>query len=484
MHTQESLPFLCDAGFIDGEWIHHQRQFSVLNPATGEILADVACLGRTEALQAVDAAHRAFPHWAETCHTKRIETLQTWAKEIRSNVEPLAQLTTLEQGRPLRESEKEWLGGADALDWFASELHRIHGSVFPFSDDGPMKMVLKQPIGVVAAITPWNFPVLSVLVKCGAAIAAGCTVVLKPSEDAPLSALANAALATAAGLPKGVFNIVPTQQPEPIGDVFSTDPRVDVLSFTGSAAVGKHLSAQAAATVKKVDLELGGNAPFIVFDDADIDCAVNDLIGARFFNNGQICVGANRIYLHKAVHDAFLDQFAERVGALKVGDGCLSETDCGPLINLSARHKIIELIEDAVSKGAKLILGGKEAALVESRGYFFPPTVLTNVTTEMQIRHTEIFGPVAAISCFEDADDIIAEANNTPAGLAAYYYTKDPVRQRQVVRQLQAGMVGCNTTNIFDHRMGFGGTKQSGHGREGGLGALTPFLMEKNFFLA
>lgn len=483
MRTQELEKFLLDAGLINGEWIKHERRFAVLNPATGQVLTEVACLDRSDALQSVDAAHCAFASWAATPEKDRIYILRTWSEAIRANIQVLAKLTTLEQGRPIRESEQEWLGGAEALDWFAAEVSRIHGSVFPLSTSEPMKMVLRQPAGVVAAITPWNFPVLSVLVKCGAAIAAGCTVVLKPSEETPLSALAIGALACESGLPKGVFNIVTTQYPEPIGDVFSTDPRIDILSFTGSSSVGKLLSAKAAGTVKKVALELGGNAPFIIFDDADIDLAVRDLIGARFFNNGQICVGANRVYVHRKIHDAFLDYFSERVRTLKVGDGLLPESDCGPLINSAARERIQGLIDDAIAKGARVVVDGSSDPAFDPLGYFMPPFVLAGVTADMDIRQREIFGPVAAVSAFTDADDIVGEANNTPAGLAAYYYTNDPERQRSLVQQLRAGMVGCNTTNIFDHRMGFGGTKQSGHCREGGIDALSLFFVEKNFFL-
>lgn len=480
MGAEGSNSFLRGAGLINGEWVRRSALFPVLNPATGQKIVDVACLGPQDAQDALSAAQGAFSQWCITSEQVRTRVLTEWAAIIRKHLTELSQLTTLEQGRPLRESEKEWLGGADMLEWCAAEIGRVQGSVFPFADGGPMKMVLQQPVGVVAAITPWNFPVLSVLVKCASAIAAGCSIVLKPSEETPLSALAIGALSQMAGLPHGVLNIIPTQYPAPVGEVLAQDPRVKVLTFTGSAQVGKHLSAKAAGTVKRVELELGGNAPFIVFDDANLDLAANDLIGAKFFNNGQICVGANRIYLHDQIYDAFLDKFVAKVQALQVGNGLEPQSVCGPLINKSACEKITHLIDDALDKGASVLIGGHALAGV---GSFFSPTVLVGVTTDMRIRHEEIFGPVAAIYKFSDVEKIIDEANGSPAGLAAYYYTQDPYRQHSLVRRINAGMVGCNTTNIFDQRMGFGGSDQSGHGREGGIGALTPFLEEKNFFL-
>jgi succinate-semialdehyde dehydrogenase/glutarate-semialdehyde dehydrogenase len=468
------------AAFIDGQWISAENTFSVYNPATEELIGCVPNLGNTETLKAIDSAEKAFLSWSETSECQRASVICEWADAIRGHVDALAQLTTCEQGRPLAEAKQEWLSGAETLEWLAAEAQRIHGKTFPYQKDQPLKYTQMEPLGVVAAITPWNFSALSVLVKCGAAIAAGCTVVLKPSEYTPFGALAVAAMAERAQLPPGVLNIVTTDKAEPVGQVLCEDQRVKVLTFTGSTSVGKQLSAQAAMTVKHVDLELGGNSPFIVLPDADLALAAKDLLGARFFNNGQICVGANRVYVHEEIAAAFLDEFMALTQKLVVGDGLAPNTDCGPLICASARDKVSYLIGDALEKGAKLELGGKPLPQV---GYFFPPTVLTRVTQEMAIRQAEIFGPVAAISTFASLEAVITEANNTPAGLAAYCYTSSSEQQRLMVRKLRAGMVGCNTTNLFDHRMGFGGRDQSGHGREGGIDALKPYLNEKNVFL-
>jgi len=480
--THQDNTFIKRQGFINNQWLSSAAQFTVMNPATEQVICHVADFGSDETHEAIEAAEAAFGLWKDQSVFARATVLRRWAVLIRDHLDELAPMTTLEQGRPIKEARQEWLSGASALDWFASEAERIHGRSFPGGKNDPIKMTIMQPIGVVAAITPWNFSVLSVVVKAGAAIAAGCTVVLKPSELTPLGALAIARLAEMAQLPAGVFNVLPTSNPEPIGALFSQDSRISTLSFTGSALVGRKLAGQAGGTIKKVELELGGNAPFIVFDDADMEKACRDLMGARFFNNGQICVGANRVYLHKRIESSFLDLFLTHVQGLRVGNGLERSTNCGPLINDKAQENMLRLVNDAVSQGAHILCGGK--AVGDAPGYFFPPTVVAGVTETMALRNEEIFGPIVAISTFNDDEAVTRLANSTLTGLAAYFYTSNASRQHQMMQRLKAGMVGCNTTNIFDARLGFGGCDQSGHGREGGMDALRPYLIEKNCFIA
>ncbi len=462
-------------GFIDGAWCaaDTKARFAVTNPATGEELAQVADFGAAEATRAVEAAQRAFLTWRDHTAKERAALLRRWLELIMAAQEDLAQLMTAEQGKPLAEARGEVAYGATFIEWFAEEAKRVYGDVIPAPKRDGRILVFKQPIGVVGAITPWNFPVAMITRKLAPALAAGCTAVIKPAEDTPLCALALAELAQRAGLPAGVFNVVPSNQPVAVGKVLTSHPAVRKFSFTGSTEVGKLLMAQCAGTVKKVSLELGGNAPFIVFDDADLDQAAAGAMLSKYRNMGQTCVCANRILVQDGVYDAFKAKLIERARALQVGDGSKDGITKGPLINTQALEKVERLIADAARKGAKIELGGHRHAL---GGTFFEPTVISAATPQMDLYREEIFGPVASLFRFKDDAEAIRMANDTQYGLAAYFYARDVKRIFRVAEGLEYGIIGANEGIISTEVAPFGGVKESGIGREGSKYGIEDYL--------
>jgi succinate-semialdehyde dehydrogenase len=461
--------------YVNGTWRNafSGKTFAVTNPATGEELAQVADVGAEETRQAINAANDALPAWRAKTAKERAVILRRWYELILAAQEDLAVLMTLEQGKPLAEARGEVVYGANFIEWFAEEGKRVYGDVIPTFAGNKRIVVLKEPIGVVAAITPWNFPNAMITRKVAPALAAGCTVVVKPAEDTPLSALALAELAERAGIPAGVFNIVTGSDPIAIGGELTGNPIVRKLSFTGSTEVGRILMRQSADTIKKVSLELGGNAPFIVFDDADLDEAVKGAIASKYRNSGQTCVCANRLLVQAGVYDAFAAKLAEAVKQIRVGNGMEAGVSQGPMINAQAIDKVEELMGDAVAKGAKVALGGKRHDL---GGTFFEPTILTGVTTEMRVAREEIFGPVAPLFKFETEADAIRMANDTEFGLAAYFYSRDIGRVWRVAEQLEYGMVAINEGILSTEVAPFGGIKQSGIGREGSKYGMDDFL--------
>jgi succinate-semialdehyde dehydrogenase/glutarate-semialdehyde dehydrogenase len=462
-------------GYVDGAWREAAAGalFPVINPATGAVLAQVADFDPGDARAAIEAAERALPAWRAKTAKERANLMRRWFELIMANQEDLARLMTAEQGKPLFEARGEIAYGASFVEWFAEEGKRIYGDVIPTHAAGKRVLVLKEPIGVVAAITPWNFPNAMITRKCAPAMAAGCTVVVKPSEETPLSALALAELADVAGVPPGVFNVIPSNQAADVGRQLTQSPRVRKFSFTGSTAVGKQLMAQCASTVKKVSLELGGNAPLIVFDDADLDAAVEGAMVSKYRNMGQTCVCANRILVQDAVHDAFAKKLAERVAEMVVGDGAESGVTQGPLINLKALEKVERLLADACTDGARVVSGGRRHT---RGGSFFEPTIVTEVTPAMAIAREEIFGPVATLFRFKDEAEAIRIANDTEYGLAAYFYTRDLGRAFRVAEALEYGIVGVNEGIISTESAPFGGMKESGLGREGSKYGIEDFL--------
>src|SRR5450432_3046879 len=426
-----------EACYIDGAWVGAGANgaIDVDNPATGEIIGKVPRLGKTETRAAIDAASRAFPSWRRKTAKERAVVMRRWFDLMMANQEDLAQLMTAEQGKPIGESRGEVAYAASFLEWFGEEAKRIYGDTIPAHQPDKRIVVLKEPIGVVACITPWNFPLAMITRKAGPAIAAGCTVVLKPASQTPFSALALAELAERAGVPKGVFNVI-TGAASEIGGELTGNPTVRKLSFTGSTEIGKVLMAQCAATVKKLSLELGGNAPFIVFEDADLDAAVEGAIASKYRNTGQTCVCANRLLVQEGVYQAFADKLATAVGKLKVGDGLKGETQQGPLIDMKAVEKVEEHIADAVKKGATVIMGGKRSTLGHS---FFEPTILANVTPQMAVAREETFGPVAPLFRFKTEEDAVRLANDTEFGLASYFYSRDIGRVWRVAEALESG---------------------------------------------
>lgn len=464
------------AALIDGQWVTSDKLFPVVDPATGLEVASVPNLGAAEAAQAVDAASRALPAWAAKTAKERSIILRRWFDLITAQTESLAQLMTTEQGKPLAEARGEVAYGASFIEWFAEEGKRAYGRTIPTTMASKRYITLKQPIGVVAAITPWNFPIAMITRKVGPALAAGCTVVVKPSEETPLCALALAKLGMEAGLPAGVLNIVTTLDARAVGDVWCKDGRVRKLSFTGSTAVGKQLFRQSADTVKKLTLELGGNAPILVFDDADLEQAVAGTIACKFRNAGQTCVSANRILVQAGIHDRFAAALSEAVAKLAVGAGCHEQTKIGPVINQQAIAKIDSLIERAKADGAKAIIGGSQDP---AGPLFYTPTVMSGITTEMDIVRQEIFGPVASLVRFETEADAIRMANDTPFGLAAYLFSQSLSRAWRVAEQLEAGMVGVNEGIISNEVVPFGGVKESGLGREGAAEGLDEYMETK-----
>ncbi len=461
-----------EACYIDGQWVESRETIAVDNPATGEIVGAVPRLGRAETRRAIAAAARAFPAWRRTVAKERAAIMRRWFDLMMANQEDLARLMTIEQGKPLTESKGEVAYAASFLEWFGEEAKRIYGDTIPHHQPDKRIVVIKEPIGVVACITPWNFPLAMITRKAGPAIAAGCTVVLKPASQTPFSALALAELAERAGVPKGVLNVITGSATE-IGAELTSNPTVRKLSFTGSTAVGKVLMAQSAATVKKLSLELGGNAPFIVFDDADLDAAVEGAITSKYRNTGQTCVCANRLLVQDTVYGAFASKLAEAVKKLKPAPGLEAGASQGPLIDDAAVAKVESHIADATSKGATVLLGGRRHAL---GGRFFEPTILTDVTPAMAISREETFGPVAPLFRFTSEADAIALANDTEFGLAAYFYGRDVGRIWRVAEALEYGIVGINTGLISTEVAPFGGVKESGLGREGSKYGLDEFL--------
>lgn len=462
------------ACYVDGAWTQADSGASIKvdNPATGEVVGTVPRFGAAETRAAIEAADRALPAWRRKTAKERAAVLRKWFDLMMEHQEDLARLMTIEQGKPLAESKGEVAYAAAFLEWFGEEAKRVYGDTIPGHQADKRIIAIKQPIGVVACITPWNFPLAMITRKAGPAIAAGCTVVLKPASQTPFSALALAELAERAGVPKGVFNVVTGSAGE-IGGELTANPIIRKLSFTGSTEVGKVLMAQCAATVKKLSLELGGNAPFIVFDDADLDAAVEGAIASKYRNTGQTCVCVNRIYVQDGVYDAFARKLADAVLKLKPAPGLEPGATQGPLIDDKAVEKVEEHITDATSKGARVVVGGKRHAL---GGRFFEPTVMVDVTPSMMVAREETFGPVAPLFRFETEEEAIAQANNTEFGLAAYFYGRDVGRVFRVAEALESGMVGINTGLISTEVAPFGGVKESGLGREGSKYGIEEYL--------
>lgn len=464
--------------FVNGQFVAISDTFDVDNPSTGETIAKVGNAPVALAHEAIEVAHKALIGWRAQTAKARAGILRKWNDLILANADDLARLMTLEQGKPVAEAKGEVTYGASFVEWFAEQAKRIEGSVLESPQPGRELLVLKQPVGVCAAITPWNFPIAMITRKVAPALAAGCTVVVKPAEQTPLSALALAVLAKQAGIPDGVFNVITADSARSIevGKVLCESETVRKLTFTGSTEVGRILMAQCAPTIKKLSLELGGHAPFIVFEDADIDQAVDGLIASKYRNAGQTCVCSNRVYVQQSIMAKFAEKLAEKVKLLPVGDGLADGSVIGPLIDGQALEKVTRHVNDAVAKGAKLVAGGKPHAL---GGRFFEPTVLTHANHDMLISQEETFGPVAALFPFEHEDEAVFHANNTPFGLAAYFYTKDSARTFRVGRALEYGMVGINV-GVFSNEVGpFGGVKQSGLGREGSAWGIEEFLEMK-----
>ncbi|NUQ25126.1 MAG: NAD-dependent succinate-semialdehyde dehydrogenase [Saprospiraceae bacterium] len=464
--------------FIGGQWVEASSgaSFEVRNPANGEILAHVPDMDAADARRAIEAAHKAWPAWKSATASERAVLLRRWYNLLITHADDLALLLTLEQGKPLAEAKGEITYGASFIEWFAEEARRVYGDVIPGHAADKRIVVVKQPIGVVAAIAPWNFPNAMIARKVAPALAAGCTVVIKPAEATPLSALAMAVLAEEAGIPAGVLNIVTTNKPAIVGAELTSNPLVRKLSFTGSTAVGKLLMQQCAGTVKRLSLELGGNAPFIVFDDADIDAAVEGAIASKYRNAGQTCVCANRILVQRGVYEDFAQRLSEAVKVQRVGQGTDPGATIGPLINAKALEKVEALVADAVSKGARIMTGGRRHEL---GGTFYEPTILCDVTSDMSLSQQEIFGPVAPLFVFDTEAEAITLANDTSYGLAAYFYGRDVSRIWRVAEALDYGMVGINTGLISTAAAPFGGMKESGFGREGSYYGMEEFLEVK-----
>ncbi len=461
--------------YVNGAWTG-AGVTPVDNPATGEVLAKVPDLGAAETTAAIEAAEAAFKPWSTKLAKERSAILRKWFDLIMANQEDIAQIMTAEQGKPLAESRGEVAYAASFVEFYAEEAKRIYGETIPSPFPNARIIVQKQAIGVCAAITPWNFPAAMITRKCAPGLAAGCTFVVKPAPDTPLTALALAELAHRAGFPAGVLNIVTGLDAQAIGGVMTSHPAVKFIGFTGSTPVGKLLMRQAAETVKKVGLELGGNAPFIVFDDADLDAAVQGAIIAKYRNMGQTCVCTNRLYVQEGIHDRFVEKFAAEVIKLKVGNGAEVGVAQGPLINAKAIEKVERHVADAVANGAKVVAGGKRHALGRT---FYEPTVLAGVTTKMLVTREETFGPVASVYKFTDEADAIRQANATQYGLASYFYTKDLGRAFRVADALEYGMVGINSAILGTEVAPFGGVKESGLGREGGRHGMDEFVEHK-----
>jgi succinate-semialdehyde dehydrogenase/glutarate-semialdehyde dehydrogenase len=463
--------------FVGGAWIDADdgRTLDVFDPATGARLGSVPQLGAAETRRAIELAEMAWKSWRSVTAQQRSSVLRRWHQLVLDNADDLSLLMTAEQGKPLAEARGEVIYAASFIEWFAEEARRVYGETIPSPSADRRLLVLKEPVGVCAAITPWNFPLAMITRKAGPALAAGCPMIVKPADLTPFSALALALLAERAGVPAGVFSVI-TGAPKVIGAELTANPAVRKLTFTGSTAVGRLLYEQCAGTIKKISLELGGNAPFIVFEDADIDAAVDGALASKFRNAGQTCVCTNRFFVHDAVFDRFADQLAQAVAKLQVGDGRAAGTHQGPLINAAAVAKVEAHISDAVGQGARLLCGGSRHAL---GGTFFAPTVLVGVTPSMRICREETFGPVAALLRFHSDDEVIELANDTESGLAGYFYSRDSRRIWRMIAALEVGMVGVNTGIISTEVAPFGGVKQSGIGREGSRHGIDEYLVTK-----
>jgi succinate-semialdehyde dehydrogenase/glutarate-semialdehyde dehydrogenase len=477
-----NIKLLQTSSLVDGQWLEltGQEVIDVVNPADGSVVAQVASAGATQTQQAIDAADKAQKLWRKRTAKERAALIKKWHDLLLENQEDLAQLMTAEQGKPLAESRGEIGYAASFLEWFAEEGKRIYGDLIPSYASDRRLMVFKEPVGVCAAITPWNFPAAMITRKVGPALAAGCTMVIKPAAETPLSALAMGQLAIEAGIPAGVVNIVVGDAKE-IGQVLTSSPKVAKLTFTGSTPVGKLLMRACADTMKKVSLELGGNAPFIVFDDADIDSAVEGAMMSKFRNVGQTCVCANRIYVQSGVYQEFSEKFAQRVAALKVGTGTEEGVEQGPLISEQAVQKIEQYIDDALAKGGQVLTGGRRH---QKGGTFFEPTVIINANADMNIAREEIFGPMAPIFKFESEEQVIALANDTEYGLASYFYSRDIGRIWRVAEALETGLVGVNAGVIATEVAPFGGYKESGLGREGSKYGIEDYINTKYVCIA
>jgi succinate-semialdehyde dehydrogenase/glutarate-semialdehyde dehydrogenase len=467
--------------YLDGAWLDADggKTIAVRNPATGETLGTVPQMGTAETKRAIEAAERAWPAWRARTAKERSAILRKWFELMMANQEDLAQILTAEQGKPLAEARGEIAYGASFIEWFAEEAKRAYGDMIPPHQADKRIMVIKQPIGVSALITPWNFPNAMITRKAGPALAAGCPVVIKPASQTPYSALAIAELAERAGVPKGVLNVL-TGESRSIGGELCANPKVRKLSFTGSTEVGRLLMRQSADTIKKLSLELGGNAPFIVFDDADLDAAVEGAIASKYRNAGQTCVCANRLYVQDKVYDAFAAKLAAKVKEFKVGAGTEPGVVIGPLIDEAGVKKVEQHVADAIGKGAKLVLGGKRH---EKGGFFFQPTVITGVTPEMMVSFEETFGPLAPLIRFKTEDEVVQLANNTEFGLASYFFSRDIGRIFRVAERMEAGMVSVNSGILSTEIAPFGGVKQSGLGREGSKYGMDEYLEVKYVLL-
>jgi succinate-semialdehyde dehydrogenase/glutarate-semialdehyde dehydrogenase len=463
--------------FIDGAWVDADsgETIDVTNPATGEKLGTIPKAGAAETKRAIEAANAAWPAWRAKTAKERSVILRKWFNLMMENQEDLGILMTAEQGKPLAEAKGEVGYAASFIEWFAEEGKRIYGDTIPQHGSDKRIVVIKEPVGVVAAITPWNFPAAMITRKAGPALAAGCPIVIKPATETPYSAFAMAELADRAGVPKGIINVITGKSSE-IGGEMTSNPIVRKLTFTGSTEVGKILLGQCAGTVKKVSMELGGNAPFIVFDDADLDAAVQGAMASKYRNTGQTCVCANRIYVQEGVYDEFLSRFSQAISAMKVGDGLKGETQQGPLINMSAVEKVEEHLKDAVDKGARVVIGGKRHEL---GGTFYEPTLVADVTQQMKVAREETFGPLAPVFKFKDDAEVVKWANDTEFGLAAYFYSRDIGRIWKTAEQLEYGIVGINEGIISTEVAPFGGMKESGMGREGSKYGIEDYVETK-----
>jgi succinate-semialdehyde dehydrogenase/glutarate-semialdehyde dehydrogenase len=469
---------LCTQAYVSGEWINADdgSTFEVKNPARGDVIAAVPNMGLAETKRAIEAARLAQKPWAAKTGKERSAILRKWNDLMVENADDLGIILTAEMGKPIAEGKGEILYGASFIEWFAEEAKRIYGETIPGHQVDKRITVIKQPVGVVASITPWNFPNAMITRKVAPALAAGCSFVSRPATETPLSALAIVLLAERAGVPKGVFSVITSKKSSLIGKEFCSNPAIRKLTFTGSTEVGRILMRQSAEQIMKVSMELGGNAPFIVFDDADLDKAVEGALISKYRNNGQTCVCANRIYVQSGVYDAFAKKLADAVNKMKVGDGFESGVSSGPLINSDAVDKVEEHISDALEKGAKILTGGKRHEL---GGLFFEPTVITGVTSDMMVTNDETFGPVAPLFKFDTEEDVIQQANDTIFGLASYFYARDLSRVYRVSEALEYGMVGINTGLISTEVAPFGGVKQSGIGREGSHHGIEDYLEMK-----
>ncbi|NNH44163.1 NAD-dependent succinate-semialdehyde dehydrogenase [Rhizobium laguerreae] len=477
-HVPFSSPLLRDAGYIDGVWTSGDatRTFDVLNPATGELLASLPDMGAAETRTAIDAAHAAQPAWAARPAKERSAIQRKWFDLMVANADELAAILTAEMGKPFPEARGEILYAAAYIEWYAEEAKRIYGETIPAPSQDKRMIVIRQPVGVVGTITPWNFPAAMITRKIAPALAVGCTVVSKPAEQTPLTAIALAVLAEQAGIPAGVFNVIVGVDGPAIGRELCGNEKVRKISFTGSTEVGRILMRQCADQIKKVSLELGGNAPFIVFDDADLDAAVEGAIASKYRNAGQTCVCANRLYVQSNVYDTFAAKLAAKVAEMSVGDGFKPGVVIGPLIDAQGLAKVEDHVSDALAKGAKVLTGGKR---IDGAGTFFTPTVLTGVARGMKVAREETFGPVAPLFRFETIEDVIAQANDTEFGLAAYFYAGDLKKVWRVAEALEYGMIGINTGIMSSETAPFGGIKQSGLGREGSRHGADDYLEMK-----